>query len=145
MSDQPSQSPQGDSSRRAEPPGGAPLDAAMFTLISAAVFLYFGFFRTYSPTADAELVYALSIYTFNWMAKIVGIGLLVVAGLTLARVAFAEWINFGASVLAAIGCLAVGGVWMAYKDGDGLMILLFGMLNAYSARASYAAARRMVI
>lgn len=114
----------------------------LWTLISAGLFLYVGFGWGLSPTSDAAPLYALSVHAFTWMARIVGIGLVVVAALCALRLPFADWLNVGVSALAAAGCAFVAAVWIAYSDGQGYLILLFALVNAMATRSALLALPR---
>ena len=53
------------------------------------------------------------------------------------RVPGAATLDLVLSVVAAAGCLAVGTIWMASKDTDGFLLVLFGVLNASAARSAW--------
>lgn len=112
-------------------------DSPMWTLISAALFLYVGFYRVYVPLTDEPTVYNLSLPVFTWMARIVGIGLLLVAAAMFFRVPGARPLDFFLALLAAAGCLGVGLIWIVNGDGDGYLVALFGLVNAMAARSSW--------
>lgn len=118
-------------------------EPTLITFVSAAIFLYFGFYNSYYPLSTAPPLYALSVHGFTWMARTVGIGLLVVAGLSLAKMPSAELVNLVVSVIAAVGCLAIGVVWMVHNDGQWIFLLLFGLLNLSAVRASWISVQRM--
>jgi len=87
-------------------------------------------------------LYDGSVTAFVWVARIVGIGMLVVAGLIVLRLPFAHPLNFLMALLATVGCLAAGAVWLAYGDRSGVLILLFGLLNGSAARSAWLNSRR---
>ncbi|MFN0136699.1 MAG: hypothetical protein ACKVS9_11360 [Phycisphaerae bacterium] len=143
MAESPQQPPPAPQQQPQYPPAYDPVGEPMLlTIISAVVFLYFGFYRSYTPTADAAPFYALSVHGFTWMARTVGIGLLIVAGLTFARLPASEWVNLIVSVIAAFGCLAIATTWLLYNDGDWILIMLFGLLNLGAVRGAWLAVKR---
>lgn len=108
------------------------------TVISALLFLYFGFWNPFLVDASESLSQQYSVIAFNWMARIVGIGLLAVAGLSYLRLPFAAALDFFLAVLAAAGCLAAGAIWIfnGYSS-TGFIVLVFGLWNASAARSSW--------
>ena len=125
-----------------QPRPPAPVESPFWTIIAALLFLYFGFFGYFIPLADDPPIQRISIHAFNWMARIVGIGLLLAAALAYLQRPAAHPLNFGLAALAALGCLGAGAIWMANGYGMGLLILVFGLLNAVAARSSWVAWRR---
>lgn len=114
-------------------PGGAPRSESPFlTLITAGLFLYVGFVLGLTSNYGHAL-YDGSVLALVWIARVVGIGLLAVAGLTWIGVRWADPLSFALSVIAAVGCLAVGAIWIAFGDTQGWLVLLFGALNAGAA------------
>ncbi|MFQ5806924.1 MAG: hypothetical protein ACE5I3_10785 [Phycisphaerae bacterium] len=106
------------------------------SIISALLFLYVGFGLGLVGVSGDPL-YDGSVTAFVWMAKVVGIGMLTVAGLTYARLSFACPLNFVMALLATTGCLAAGAIWVAYGDGSGFLILIFALLNGSAARSAW--------
>ena len=130
---------EGPSSSRT-PPTGEP---AIYTLISAALFLYFGFFVQLLTYESDPLVQRASVAAFVWMARIVGVGLLLIAGLDYLRVPFSAPLNLAVSALAAAGCIVCGAIWLVNGYApNGVLLLLFGLLNAASVRGAWRALRR---
>ena len=120
-------------------------DLSFMTIISALIFLYFGFMAPYIPFEDDPVLQKYSILGFNWMARIVGIGLLIVAGLTYARIKLAEPLDFFLALLAAVGCVGAGLVWMMHGyTANGVLIGIFGLLNASAARSAWIAWRSRI-
>ncbi len=115
--------------------------AVLLTLISAGLFLYVGFMLGLAPATGAPFVYKWSVIGFVWMARIVGVGLLVMAALTTARVPAVAVLDLFVSALAAVGCIVVGVIWLAYSDMDGFIVLLFGLLNGSGAQRALIAWR----
>jgi hypothetical protein len=111
-------------------------ESPFMSIISALLFLYVGFWLRLVGMSD-EWLYDGSVTAFVWMARIVGIGLLVVAALTYARQPFVYPLNFVMALLATIGCLATGVIWIAYGDGNGLLIVIFGLVNASATRTGW--------
>ncbi len=112
-------------------------ESVMLTLISAALFLYVGFGMSLVGVSQ-HAVYNNSVAAFTWGARVIGIALLVVAGLSFTGMAFALILDAIVAVIAALGCLIIGGIWVAYGDASGWLILLFGVLNASAARGAVA-------
>lgn len=117
-------------------------ESPLWTIIIALLFLYLGFFAPFVPNIDDPAVQKVSIHAFNWMARLVGIGLLLIAALSFARVPFVQPLNFVVTLIAAAGCLGAGAIWMANGYTTGLLILIFGVLNAASARSAWLSWRR---
>jgi hypothetical protein len=111
-------------------------ESPFMSIISALLFLYIGFWLRPVGMSDEEL-YDGSVAVFVWMARIVGIGLLVVAGLTYLRLPFVYALDLILALLATVGCVATGVIWLAYGDGSGWLLLIFGLLNASAARAAW--------
>lgn len=101
------------------------------TLVSAGVFLYAGFVLALTPFDSAPTPYKWSVHGFTWMARIVGVGLALVFLLAMARRSIAI-LDTALAAIAAIGCLLCGAVWLAYGDMQGILLLLFGMVNGSS-------------
>lgn len=114
-------------------PGG---DSILMTLVSAALFLWVGFRVGFEGNSDSAL-YNTSVTAFTWGARIVGIGLLCVAGLTVLRLPLVLVIDLIISFIAAGGCLIVAVIWLMHGDNDGLLLLLFGAFNSSAARSSW--------
>jgi len=110
---------------------------SFWTIIVALLFLYLGFWAPFVPYADDSTLQKLSIHAFNWMARIVGIGLLLSAALAYGRVSLSQPVDFGLATLAAVGCLGAGTIWLINGYSTGLLIVIFGVLNAASARAAW--------
>jgi len=118
---------------RASVGGGG--ESVMLTLISAALFLYVGFGVSLVGVSQSAF-YNNSVTAFTWGARVVGIALLVVAGLSFTGMAFAVVVDAIVAVVAALGCLIIGGIWVAYGVTSGWLVLLFGLLNASAARGA---------
>lgn len=119
----------------------APADPAqgptiLTTLIAAGLFLYVGFGTGLVGISKHEL-YNQSVTAFVWMGRIVGIGLLVVVVLTLARIRGAMLLDLVLATLAAAGCAAVGAIWIAYGDQQGFLVLIFAAVNGSAALSAW--------
>lgn len=109
----------------------------MWSLVAALLFLWVGFglgLRGYSGNA----LYDGSVTGFVWMARIVGIGLVIVSVLGYLRLRFAVPLNFALAALATAGCLGAGAIWFSFGDyQDSLLLLVFGLVNASAARSAW--------
>jgi hypothetical protein len=126
----------------AEQPPVPSTDSPFMSLISACLFLYIGF-GSGLEGPDRHPLEDASITALVWGARIVGIGLLVVAGLSYFAVGIASVLDLVLAGLAAVGCLLVGLTWLVFRDyyGGGLLVL-FGLLNGSAARAAWFRWRR---
>ena len=114
----------------------AAADSPFMSIISALLFLYVGFWMGLAGMSDDPL-YNGSVTAFVWMARVVGIGMLVVAGLIYLRLPFVYALDLVLALLATAGCVATGVIWIAYGDGSGYLLLIFGLVNASAARAAW--------
>ena len=122
-----------------QPPPDAPLappagESAFWTLITALIFLYFGFGLGLEGISDSR-VYNLSVAAFVWIARIVGVGLIVVVALQRFVPRSALWLHVALSAVATVGCVAVGLIWLAHNDWQGLLIGILGLLCSGPLRA----------
>ncbi len=108
----------------------------LLTLVSAALFLYVGFVLELSGISGNP-VYDGSVAAFTWGARVVGIGLVLAAGVSALQLPWAAALDFVLSVIAAAGCLGVGAIWLWFSDSQGLLLVLFGLLNASSAKGAW--------
>lgn len=112
------------------------------TLISAALFLWVGFGLGLVGVSESAF-YNASVTVFVWTARIVGIGLLMVAALVYARVPGALMLDLVMGALAAASCLIVGAIWVAYGTMvNGVLLLIFGAYNANAVRGAWEHWRR---
>lgn len=115
-----------------------PDDSVFWAVVSGLIFLYFGFYAPFIPPDDPPSV-TYSVIGFTWMARIVGVAMILVAVLQWTRLPGASFVNMIAAVLAAGGCMIAGGVLFAHQyTNQGVLLLLFGLLNVGSARAAIA-------
>jgi hypothetical protein len=107
------------------------------TLISAALFLYVGFGLGLVGVTDNPL-YDGSVAALVWGARVVGVGLLVVAVLVALKLPFADALDFFLAALASAGCLVIGAIWIAFgTTANGFLLILFGLLNGHAARTAW--------
>lgn len=107
-------------------------DPPWLMLISAGLFLYVGFMLGLQPLDSAPALYQASVHAFVWMARIVGVGLLLTFFMALAGGRYAL-LDRALAAIAAIGCLVCGAVWLLHGDTQGVLLLLFGAFNASGA------------
>ncbi len=119
--------------RRPRPPVA---ESPFMLIISALLFLYVGFWMGLVGISGDRL-YDGSVTAFVWMARVVGIGMLVIAGLTYARLPLVYPLNFIMALLATIGCLATGVIWIVHGNSSGYLLLIFGLVNGSAARAAW--------
>lgn len=112
-------------------------ESPWLTLVSAGLFLYVGFGLGLTGVSGNPL-YDGSVAALTWGARIVGIGLLVSFGLSYFRTPGAALLDLMLAGLAAGGCLVIGAIWLAFADAQGVLLLLFGLLNASATRAAWA-------
>lgn len=106
-------------------------------IVSACLFLYVGFgLGLVGVSGDA--IYDGSVTALVWGSRVVGIGLLITAGLSYTRLAIGLLLDLTVSALAAGGCLLIGVIWLFYGDMRGILLLLFGVLNASATRGAWA-------
>jgi hypothetical protein len=123
-------------------PGPGLDEAPLMTLIAAAIFGYFGFIAPFM-VVEEPLSQRVTILIFNWMARVVCVGLGAVFLLGMLRSSFAAPLNWGLTVLAAAGCLIAGATWLFNGyTAEGFLIVLFGALNASAARGAWRAWRQ---
>ncbi len=120
--------------RRAPPAG--PGRELFMSLISAGLFLYVGFGMGLEGISKSAL-YNGSVATLVWGARVVGIGLLVTAALAYFRVPGMDPLDFALAALATVLCVGVGLVWLVFGDMEGLLLLLFGLLNGSATRGAW--------
>lgn len=111
-------------------------DSLLWSLVSAGLFLYVGFGMGLVGISESAL-YNGSVAALVWGARIVGIGLLVTTALAYIGVQAVEPLDFVLAALAAGGCFVIGVIWLAFRDGQGILLLLFGVLNASAARYAW--------
>ncbi len=110
--------------------------SAIWSLVAALLFLYVGF-GLGLVGVSGNAIYDGSVTALVWGARIVGIGLLVVAGLDLAKVGFAAALDAMLAGVATVLCLGVGAVWLVYGDMQGVLLIIFGIVNGSSARNAW--------
>lgn len=120
---------------RPRPPAGSGGEVFL-SLISAGLFLYVGFWLGLTGISDSAL-YNGSVTALTWGARVVGIGLLITVAMTYFRVPGALTLDLGLAALAAAGCLVIGLIWLAFSDMQGILLLLFGLLNGSAAKSAW--------
>jgi len=111
----------------------------VLSLVSAGLFLYVGYVLL-GGTGDP--VYVGSIKALKWGACVVGVGILLTLGMTLARIPGAALLDVAISALAPALCLVVGVIWLIFSDTDGILLLLFALLNGGATRSAWYRWRR---
>lgn len=116
------------------PPGRPATEGLTETLISAGLFLFVGFIMAPVGVSDSA-VYNASVAALTWGARGVGIGLLIVAGLSWARVPGVLLLDAILAVVAAGGCLVIAVIWLFHRDLlNGVLLALLGSWNVAAAR-----------
>lgn len=110
-------------------------------LLSAAIFLFCAYSFWSLKGISGNPLYDLTTGLFAPMCLAVGVGMLIVAALAATGQRWVLLVELLAGALAALGCLLIGGVWLAFGDMSGGLLLLFGALNAASVRSAYYAWR----
>lgn len=116
-------------------------ESLFLSIVSAALFLYVGF-GLGLVGRSGNAIYDGSVTALVWGARVVGLGLLIIAAMSYFRVPGTAALDFGLALVAAVGCLGVGLIWMVYSDMQGILLLLFGLLNGSAARAAWQRWRR---
>lgn len=111
------------------PAGPSAGDSGFWTVITALIFLYLGFGLGLEGISDSR-AYNLSVTAFVWIARVVGIGLIAVVVLSRVWPRASAWLYVALSAVATVGCVAVGVVWIAHSDAQGLLIAILGLLCA---------------
>jgi len=124
--------PPQDSSDRPRHPQFDYDESPLSLIVSAILFLYVGFGLGMRGVLGNP-IYDYSVDGFTWMSRIVGIGLAIVAGMSMAGIPGASRLNLGLSTIAALGCLIAGAIWLWFKDISGILLIAFGLLNAGAA------------
>lgn len=113
----------------------------IMSLVSAGLFLYVGFGLGLEGISG-EAVYDGSVAALTWGARIVGIGILLALGLSFVRVPGAAVLDLLLAALATLLCAGVGVIWLVFGDGQGILLLLFALLNGASTRDAWLRWRR---
>jgi hypothetical protein len=126
-----------DTSERRPPIATEPTGDIFMTLVSAALFLYVGFWSSFDLTGESALL-DRAIVVFNWGARIVGVGLLLVAGLLYLRVRGAALLDLVLAALATLICAVPGAIWIGHGyTRDGFLVLVFALINASATRGAW--------
>lgn len=137
MSHEPESSPPPPTPRAYSSPAG---DSPVMTFMSAVLFLYIGFVAGLQGISESAL-YNGSVTALTWGARFVGVGLVVIGLLSIARIAAVAYVDVLVSFVAAAGCLVVGLIWVAFGDMQGFLVLLFGVLNGSALHAAWVRVR----
>lgn len=123
----------------------APADAGspLFSLIAAGLFLYVGFGLGLVGAAqpDKYPLYHASIVAFVWMARIVGIGLGLLALAEFAGLRGAALLDALLAGVAALVCAAVGAIWIAHSETQGWLLVIFALVNGAASRDAWRRSR----
>ncbi|MBU0639466.1 MAG: hypothetical protein KKB50_11425 [Planctomycetes bacterium] len=111
-------------------------DLPFMSIVSGLLFLYVGFGLGLEGISGNAL-YDGSVTAFVWGARVVGIGLLAVAALSYLGLPQVCVLDLLMAALAALGCLAVGVIWLAFGDMQGALLILFGLFNASAMRYAW--------
>jgi hypothetical protein len=116
--------------------GYASASDPLITLVCAGLFLWVGFSISFLRPGSEPLV-AFVATVFPSLARVVGFGLLLLAGLEFAGIAFARPLNLVIALIAAISCIGAGLIWIFHQYSEGWLYILFGLLNGSAARSAY--------
>lgn len=133
---QPEQMPQREADRVPRGGGG---DAFM-SLLSAAAFAYFGFMVGLRGISDSR-VYNLSVDAFTLMSKGLAIGLFLVSLANFSGYRPGFLLDAVLSVVAALASFAIGAIWLAFGDQQGILLIILGGICSSAAWSSYDAWR----
>lgn len=111
-------------------------ESPLMSLVSACLFLYVGFGLGLTGISGKPL-YDGSITALVWGSRVVGVGLLAVALLAFTGSPIALALDVILGGAAAAGCLVIGLIWMFHSDTQGLLLMLFGLLNASAAASAW--------
>ncbi len=124
---------------RPEPRANTPAEGGrdlFLSVISAALFLYVGF--VLAPAGiSGNVLYDGSCSVLTWGARAIGIGILITAAMALLHVTGTALFDFVLAALATVLCAAVGLVWLANNDMEGVLLLLFAALNGSATRGAW--------
>ncbi len=109
---------------------------ALWTLVSAGLFLYVGFGLGLT-TGNPEPLVNQAVLALTWGSRIIGFGLLAMALATFAGSAIPALVDFLVSFAASALCLSVGAIFAYHEYQQGYLIGLFGLMNAISTRHAW--------
>lgn len=109
---------------------------AFLSLLSAAAFAYFGFYVGMRGVSDNTL-YNASVDGFTLMAKGLAIGLFLVALFNLSGARAGLLLDAVLSTLASVASLAIGIIWLAFSDTQGVLLLIIAGVCATAAFSSF--------
>lgn len=128
-------SPENQFARYATAEPAESFEPPLMTLVSALLFLYVGFGMGLVGISKSE-IYNASVGAFVWGARGIGIGLLLVAALSFARVQAVLWLDLILGAAATTVCVLVGIIWVGHGDMQGILLFAFALLNGSSTMAS---------
>ncbi len=115
------------------------------TIISAALFLWVGFFMGWDPPSEHP-VFDASVPVWVWGTRSIGIGLLLVAAMASMRIGLVVYLDALISIAAAAICLGVGAIWLYFGyQYEGFLILIFGLFNSRAAYQACGQLKRLAI
>lgn len=117
-------------------PMDAPTDI-MMTLVSAGLFLYVGFGMGGLVGISSSAIYNGSVTALVWGARIIGIGILGGAALSYMRIPGAVFLDLVISAAATALCVGVGAIWLQHGDTQGVLLLIFALVNAGATRGAW--------
>lgn len=117
-------------------PGSDRTSDALFTLISAGLFLYVGFGLGLTGVSD-EPLYNHSVTALVWGARIIGLALLAMALAVFSGVRVPAAVDCLVGLAATALCLGIGAIWIFHDDRDGYLLSLFGLVNAIGTRQAW--------
>lgn len=118
------------------PPGSDCTNDALFTLISAGLFLYVGFGLGLRGVSDDSL-YNQSVTVLVWGARGIGLALLATALASFGGVRTPAAVDLLIGLAATTLCLVIGAFWIYHDDRDGYLVSLFGLANAIGTRQAW--------
>ena len=109
------------------------------TLLEAAVLLFVGFYFLggLSGISDSQ-IYNTSVTAVRLAFQGGGVAMLVVAMLCWIGWRYALAVDAVVSAILGLAFLITGGIWLVNGDMMGVLILIFGVMDLSSARASWA-------
>jgi hypothetical protein len=115
-------------------------EIAFSAAIGAGLMLFVGFFFNLKGIGNSDF-YDLSVDGFTWMMKIGGALMAVVAALLWAGLRPALLVDAILTLALGLLMLIIGAVWMAFRDYQGILLLIFGAIYLRSGWGSWAAFR----
>lgn len=115
--------------------------AAGSALVAGLVMVAFGYYAAFTGTSESAL-YNGSVVVFNWVMRIGGVAMLLVALLFFLNWRPALLLDAACSVLIGLGMLGIGLIWLFNGDGlHGILVMVFGGLFVRSAARNWGSCR----